>query len=161
MTIAAGSRLPEATLRIPTAEGMKPVTTSEFFAGKKIVLVGVPGAFTPTCHKTHLPGFVKDAEAFKAKGIDGIAVIAVNDHFVMGEWAKASGGEGKITFLADGIAEFTKAAGLDIDLTAIGLGIRCKRFSALIENGTVSQIHFEDGPGKVEQTAAEYLVCRL
>lgn len=161
MTIAVGDRLPQTTFRIMTDTGPQPVTTADIFGGKTIVLVGVPGAFTPTCHKTHLPGFIKEAEAFKAKGVSGIAVVAVNDHFVMGQWAKDSGGEGLATFLADANAEFTRAAGLDVDLTAIGLGVRCKRFSALVEDSVVKQLNFEDGPGKVEKTAADYLVCRL
>lgn len=161
MPIAIGDRLPEVTFRTMTDAGPKPLTTSEVFAGKTIALFGVPGAFTPTCHKTHLPGFLKEAEAFKTKGVAEIAVVAVNDVHVMGLWAKQTGGEGVITFLSDGNADFAKAAGVDVDLSVAGMGIRCKRFSALIEDGVVKQLNFEDGPGKVEATAAGTLICQL
>jgi glutaredoxin/glutathione-dependent peroxiredoxin len=160
MTIASGDRLPDATFRTMTEAGPKPITTAEIFAGKTMVLFGVPGAFTPTCHKTHLPGFLKEAEAFKAKGVDGIAVVAVNDPFVMDAWAEATGGKGTLTFLSDGAAEFAKAAGLDVDLSANGMGIRCKRFSALIENGVVKQMNIEPAPG-VNASSAETLICQL
>lgn len=160
MPIANGDRLPDVTLRVMTEAGPKPVTTSEIFAGKTMVLVGVPGAFTPTCHKTHLPGFLKEAEAFKAKGVDGIAVIAVNDPHVMGLWAKETGGEGVITFLSDGNAEFAKASGLEFDLTAAGMGIRCRRFSMLVEDGVVKSINIETKPG-VDASSAETLICQL
>ena len=161
MPIASGDRLPDVTFRTMTETGPKPVTTAEIFAGKTMVLFGVPGAFTPTCHKTHLPGFLKEAEAFKAKGVAGIAVVSVNDPFVMGMWAKDTGGDGVITFLADGNAEFAKAAGLDVDLSVAGLGTRCRRFSALIEDGVVKKINIEDSPGKAEASSAEALVCTL
>ncbi|HUN11627.1 MAG TPA: peroxiredoxin [Rhabdaerophilum sp.] len=161
MPIASGERLPDVTLRTMTETGPKPITTAEIFSGKTIVLFGVPGAFTPTCHKTHLPGFLKEAEAFKAKGVDGIAVVAVNDPFVMGMWAKETGGEGVITFLADGSADFAKATGLDIDLSAGGLGIRCRRFSMLVEDGVVQKLNIEEAPGKAELSSAETLICQL
>lgn len=160
MSIASGDRLPDATFRVMTETGPKPVTTSEIFAGKTMVLFGVPGAFTPTCHKTHLPGFLKEAEAFKAKGVDGIAVVAVNDPHVMGMWAKETGGEGVLTFLSDGNAEFAKAAGLDVDLAAAGLGVRCRRFSMLVEDGVVKTINIEPAPG-VNASSAETLFCQL
>lgn len=161
MPIAPGDRLPDVTLRTLTETGPKPVTTSEVFSGKTVVLFGVPGAFTPTCHKTHLPGFLKEAAAFKAKGVASIAVIAVNDPFVMGMWAKDTGGEGVITFLSDGNAEFAKATGLDVDLSGAGLGTRCRRFSMLVEDGVVKTINMGDAPGKVEITSAETLLCQL
>ena len=161
MPIASGERLPDVTLRTMTETGPKPITTAEIFSGKTIVLFGVPGAFTPTCHKTHLPGFLKEAEAFKAKGVDGIAVVEVNDPFVMGMWAKETGGEGVITFLADGSADFAKATGLDIDLSAGGLGIRCRRFSMLVEDGVVQKLNIEEAPGKAELSSAETLICQL
>lgn len=160
MPIASGDRLPDVTFRTMTETGPKPVTTAEIFAGKTMVLFGVPGAFTPTCHKTHLPGFLKEAEAFKAKGVAGIAVVAVNDPFVMGMWAKDTGGEGVITFLADGNAEFAKAAGLDVDLAAAGLGVRCRRFSMLVEDGVVKTINIEPAPG-VDVSSAATLICQL
>lgn len=160
MPIASGDRLPDVTFRTMTETGPKPVTTAEIFAGKTMVLFGVPGAFTPTCHKTHLPGFLKEAEAFKAKGVAGIAVVAVNDPFVMGMWAKDTGGEGVITFLADGNAEFAKATGLDVDLAAAGLGVRCRRFSMLVEDGVVKTINIEPAPG-VDVSSAATLICQL
>lgn len=160
MPIASGDRLPDVTFRTMTETGPKPVTTADIFAGKTMVLFGVPGAFTPTCHKTHLPGFLKEAEAFKAKGVAGIAVVAVNDPFVMGMWAKDTGGEGVITFLADGNAEFAKATGLDVDLAAAGLGVRCRRFSMLVEDGVVKTINIEPAPG-VDVSSAATLICQL
>ena len=160
MTIASGDRLPDITFRTMTETGPKPVTTAEIFAGKTMVLFGVPGALTPTCHKTHLPGFLKEAEAFKAKGVAGIAVVSVNDPFVMGMWAKDTGGEGVLTFLADGNAEFAKAAGLDVDLSVAGLGVRCRRFSMLVEDGVVKSINIEPAPG-VDASSAETLICQL
>ncbi len=161
MPIASGERLPDVTLRTMTETGPKPVTTAEVFSGKTIVLFGVPGAFTPTCHKTHLPGFLKEAEAFKAKGVDGIAVVAVNDPFVMAMWAKETGGEGVLTFLADGNADFAKATGLDVDLSVAGLGTRCRRFSMLVEDGVVKKLNIEEAPGKAELSSAETLICQL
>jgi len=110
MTITIGDRLPNATVRLVTADGAKPTTTEEYFKGRRIVLFGLPGAFTPTCHKNHLPGFLAEEAAFKAKGIDAIAMTAVNDHYVLAAWAKATGAEGHIDFLADGAGDFAKAA---------------------------------------------------
>src|ERR1700683_787492 len=120
MTIKVGEKLPQATLRLVTADGPKPVTTQEFFGGKKIVLFGLPGAFTPTCHKNHLPGFLTEEAAFKAKGVEAIAMTSVNDPFVLTAWSKATGSEGHIAFLAAGNAEFAKALGLDFDSAAGG-----------------------------------------
>src|ERR1700676_4309731 len=124
MAIKVGDPLPEAKFRGMTAEGPGWKTTDEVFKGKKVVLFAVPGAFTPTCHKNHMPGFVKNAEAIKAKGVDTIAVTAVNDVFVMDAWKKPSAAEGKIEFLADGSSDFAKALGLTLDASANGLGIR-------------------------------------
>ena len=118
MTIKVGDRLPNATFRLVTDDGARPVTTQEFFAGKKIVLFGLPGAFTPTCHKNHLPGFLAHEAEFKAKGVAAIAMTAVNDHYVLAAWSKATGADGRIAFLADGAADFAKAAGLDFDASA-------------------------------------------
>ena len=118
MTIKIGDKLPNATFRLVTPDGPKPVTTQEYFAGRRIVLFGLPGAFTPTCHKNHLPGFLAEEAAIKAKGIDAIAMTSVNDHHVLAAWAKATGAEGHIDFLADGAADFAKAAGLDYDASA-------------------------------------------
>lgn len=162
MAIKVGDRLPNATFTVITAEGQPtPKTTDEIFKGKKVVLFAVPGAFTPTCHKNHLPGFVRHAEAIKAKGVDTIAVTGVNDVFVMDAWKKASGAEGKIEFLADGSAEFAKALGLTADLVARGLGIRSQRYAMLVEDGVVKKLNVEDAPGKAEISSAEALLQQL
>ena len=161
MTIQIGDKLPAATLRQVTAEGAKLVTTEQFFAGRKIVLFGLPGAFTPTCHKNHLPGFIADEEAFKAKGVDEIAMTSVNDPFVLTAWQKATGAEGKIAFLADGSADFAKALGLEIDLGAGGLGIRYKRYSMLVEDGVVRQLNIEESPGKADLSGAPHLLAQI
>src|ERR1700746_4033462 len=132
MAIKVGDRVPNGTFTVMTAEGPKPKTTEELFKGKKVVLFAVPGAFTPTCHKNHLPGFVKNAAAIKAKGVDAIAVTSVNDVFVMDAWNKSSASEDKIDhFLADGSADFAKALDLTLDASANGLGVRSKRYSML------------------------------
>ena len=160
MTIAKGDRLPDVTIRAVTADGPKPVTTAEIFAGKTVVLCGVPGAFTPTCHKNHLPGFLANVDQFKAKGADVVAVIAVNDPFVMAAWADASGGRDKITFLADGAGDFARATGLEFDLSANGMGKRNKRFGALIVDGVVKELNIEAAPG-VDASSAETLLGQM
>lgn len=161
MPIAAGDRLPDVTFRVMSDEGPKAVSTADVFGGKTIALFGVPGAFTPTCHKVHLPGFLKEAEAFKAKGVAGIAVVAVNDPFVLEAWAETTGGKGVITFLSDGSAEFAKATGLDLDLTARGLGIRNRRFSMLVEDGVVKSINIEETPATADASGAANLLCQI
>ena len=122
MTIKVGERLPNAALRLVTPDGPKPVETKDYFAGKTVVLFGLPGAFTPTCHKNHLPGFIVNEARFKAKGVDKIAMTAVNDHHVLKAWADATGATGHVDFLADGNGDFAKAIALDLDLSAGGLG---------------------------------------
>src|SRR5271157_6640 len=124
MTIAVGESLPNAKFMLVTPDGPKPVETKEFFGGKTVVLFGLPGAFTPTCHKNHLPGFIASEAGFRAKGVDAIAMTSVNDHHVLSAWAEATGARGHIDFLADGSANFAKALGLDLDLSAGGLGLR-------------------------------------
>ena len=160
MPIKVGDRLPNATFRVMTAEGPKPKTTDEIFKGKKIVLFAVPGAFTPTCHKNHLPGFVNNAAAIKGKGVDGIAVTAVNDVFVMDAWKKASGGD-EIDFLSDGNAEFAKALGLDLDASGNGLGTRSKRYSMIVQDGVVKSLNLEEAPGKADLSGADNLMKQL
>src|ERR1700693_1791023 len=154
MAIKVGDRLPEAKFRVMTAEGPGWKTTGEVFKGKKVVLFAVPGAFTPTCHKNHLPGFLANIDAIKAKGVDAIAVTGVNDVFVMDAWAKASGGQGKIEFLADGNGDFAKALGLSVDGSGFGLGTRSKRYSMLVEDGVVKSLNIEDTPGKADVSGA-------
>ena len=158
MAIAIGDRLPEATFRIMEPDGIKTMTTGELFGGKKVVLFAVPGAFTPTCHLKHLPGFIESADEFKKEGIDTVACVAVNDPFVLGAWAEASGSKGKVLFLSDGNAEFTKKIGMDFDGSGVGLGTRSKRYAALVEDGVVKALNVEDSPGvAVESTAAKIL----
>ena len=145
MTIKPGDHLPDTTFRIMTADGPKPVTTAEVFKGKKVVLFAVPGAFTPTCDRNHLPGFISHAEAIKAKGVDTIAVTSVNDVFVMNAWAKSSGGAGVIEFLADGSGDFAKAVGLTLDASAGGMGHRSLRYSMVVEDGVVRSVAIKTG----------------
>ena len=160
--IKVGDKIPSATFRIVTADGVKPITTDEIFKGKRVVLVGVPGAFTPTCHKNHLPGFVRQAEAIRAKKVDTIAVTAVNDHWVMHNWAEASGGKDKeMIFLADNNAEFAKAVGLGFDATGGLGGTRSKRYAMLLEDGVVKTLNIESETGKAEVSGAENLIKAL
>ncbi len=157
MTIKVGDTIPSMKLMTPTADGPKEISTDEVFKGKKVVLFAVPGAFTPTCHKNHLPGFVKNAATLKGKGIDTIAVTGVNDVFVMDAWKKASGGEA-IEFLADGSANWAKALGLTADLTERGLGVRSQRYAMVVEDGVVKTLNVEDSPGKADISGAENLL---
>lgn len=161
MTIATGQRLPDATFKSNSPDGPKEMTTAEIFAGRKVVLFGVPGAFTPTCNKNHLPGYIENRDAILSRGVDEIAVVAVNDVFVMSAWAQASGGDGKLLFLADGSGDFAKAAGLDIDLGKAGLGLRMKRFSAIIDDGVVTALNIEDAPGSVVTSGAATILEQL
>ena len=160
MTIKVGDRLPTTTFTVMTADGPKPQTTDEIFKGKKVVLFAVPGAFTPTCHRNHLPGFVKNADAIKAKGVDTIAVTGVNDVFVMDAWKKASGGDA-IEFLADGSGNWAKAMGLTTDLSERGLGIRSQRYAMLVQDGVIKALNVEDAPGKAEISGADNILKAL
>lgn len=160
MTIKVGEKLPNATFRVMTGEGPKPKTTDEVFKGKKVVLFAVPGAFTPTCSKNHLPGFVTNADAIKAKGIDAIAVTSVNDAFVHDAWKKSANADA-IEFLADGSADFAKAVGLELDASAMGLGIRSKRYCMVVDDGVVKSLAVEDSPGKADASGADALLKSL
>ena len=161
MPIKAGDKLPNATFRVMTAEGPKPKTTEELFKGRKVALFGVPGALTPTCNNLHLPSFLNNAAAFKQKGIDAIAVTAVNDVFVMNQWQKATGAEGKIDFLADGNGEFAKAIDMAFDGSGAGLGTRSKRYSMLVEDGVVKKVNIEDAPGKCDISGGQALLSQI
>ncbi len=161
MPIKVGDRLPEAKFRVMGPDGPAARTTDEVFKGKKVVLFAVPGAFTPTCSNNHLPGFLKNADAIKAKGVDTIAVTGVNDVFVFDAWKKATGAGGKIENLADGNGEFAKALDLVLDGSAAGLGIRSKRYAMLVEDGVVTKLNIEDAPGKVENSGAENLLKQM
>ncbi len=161
MPIEVGDRLPEATFKVKTGNGIEDVTTSELCAGRRVVIFAVPGAFTPTCHLEHLPGFLANLEALEAKGVDEVVCVAVNDPFVMEAWGEAAGVAGRIRLLADGNATFTRAIGMDFDGSAIGLGTRSKRYAMLVEDGVVKQLNVEDNPGEVNISAAEKILEAL
>lgn len=160
MPIEEGQKIPEATLKTMADGGMQDVSTSELFAGKKAVLFAVPGAFTPTCSKQHLPGFVEKADALRKKGVDLVACVSVNDAFVMDAWGRSAGAEGKVTMLADGNGDFAKAMGLDFDGSGIGFGIRSQRYAAIIEDGVVKKL-FVEKPMKFEVSSAEAVLDAL
>jgi peroxiredoxin len=161
MSIAKGDNLPQATFRIMTPDGIKTLTTKDIFVGKKVVLFAVPGAFTPTCHLKHLPGFIESAGKFKKAGVDTVACVAVNDPFVMGVWEEQSGGKGKVLFLSDGNAEFTKMIGMDFDGSGIGLGTRSKRYAMFVDDGVVEVLDVEESPGVCEVTGASHLLEQI
>ena len=160
MSIQPGDRLPKATLIKATPEGPQPVDSEDYFRGRRVALFSVPGAFTPTCSARHLPGFVDRADEIKAKGIDEIACVAVNDAFVLQAWSEQSGAEGKVTMLADGNGEFARAIGLTFDATKFGLGERGQRWSAIVDDGVVEQLNVEE-PGAFNVSSADYLIERL
>jgi glutaredoxin/glutathione-dependent peroxiredoxin len=159
MTIAVGQPLPAATLVTMGADGPERVDAATWFAGRTVALFAVPGAFTPTCSARHLPSFVEQAAALKARGVDEIACTAVNDAFVLAAWAKANGAEG-VTMLADGNAEFARALGLDADSSRFGMGVRSRRYAMLVEDGVVRQLHVEE-PGEYRVSSAEHLLASL
>jgi len=161
MAIKVGDRLPEATFTVMGGEGPGPKTTEEVFGGKKVVLFAVPGAFTPTCSKQHLPGFVENADKIKAKGIDAIACTSVNDTFVLDAWSKQSGAEGKVMMLADGSADFAKKLGLELDLSGRGLGMRSQRYAMIVEDGVVTALNVEDAPGTADKSGAAAISALL
>ena len=156
MTISVGDRLPDVPLAIATPDGPQPTTSAEFFAGKRVALFAVPGAFTPTCSARHLPSYVDKAGDLKAKGVDEIACISVNDAFVMGAWNKADGSD-DITMLADGNGAFTDAVGLTLDGSKFGMGKRSQRYSMVVDNGVVKSVNVEQ-PGAFEVSSAEYML---
>ena len=161
MTIKVGDRLPEAKFRVMGPEGPAWKTTDEVFKGKKVALFAVPGAFTGTCHKMHVPSILASADGLKSKGVDTIALTAVNDIFVMDAWQKATGSEGKIDFLADGNADFAKAIELSFDGSGGGLGLRSRRYSMLVDDGVVKQLNIEEAPGKVDVSGGDALLKQL
>jgi peroxiredoxin len=160
MTIKVGDRLPEAKFRVMTSDGPAWKTTDEVFKGKKVALFAVPGAFTNTCHKMHVPSITQNADAMKAKGVSTIAVTSVNDIFVMDAWKKATAAD-KVDFLADGNGEFAKAIDLSFDGSGNGLGLRSKRYSMLVEDGVVKRLNVEESPGKVEVSGGDALLKQL
>ena len=160
MALSVGDTIPNVTLTQPTVEGLQPVQSGEVLGQGKVVVFAVPGAFTPTCSDHHLPGFVMQADEILAKGVDRIACIAVNDAFVMGAWGNAQGTGDKILMLADGNGEFTAAAGLELDLKGLGLGVRSQRYAAILSDGVVEQLFVETGRG-VEVSSADAVLKAL
>jgi glutaredoxin/glutathione-dependent peroxiredoxin len=161
MTIQVGDKLPEAKFRVMTAEGPQVKTTDDIFKGKKVALFAVPGAYTGTCHKMHLPSIFLNAYAIKDKGVNTIAIVSVNDAFVMNAWKRDTDQRDEATFLADGNAEFTKAIGMELDASGNGLGIRSHRYSMLVDDGVVKKLNREAAPGKVEVSGGETLLGQL
>lgn len=159
MTISKGDKLPDVTLVKATQDGPEKVQSGEFFAGRKVALFSVPGAFTPTCSAKHLPGFVEKADELKSKGVDEIACTAVNDAFVMGAWNNSSG-SGDITMLADGNGDFAEALGLTMDGSGFGLGKRGQRFSMVVDDGVITQLNVEK-PGDFSVSSAEHMLGQL
>ncbi len=160
MTISVGDKIPTVDVHVMTGDGPGAISTDEIFSGKKVAIFGLPGAFTPTCSAKHLPGFVQNADALKAKGIDTIVCLAVNDAFVMGAWGKDQNVGDHVMMVADGSANFTKAAGLELDLTDRGLGLRCQRFSMVVDDGEVKSLHIDEAGG-FEETSAEVMLGEL
>ena len=159
MTISKGDKLPDVGLVKATAGGPDKLQSADFFAGRKVALFAVPGAFTPTCSAKHLPGYVEKAAEMKAKGVDEIACVSVNDAFVMGAWGKAAGSD-DVTMLADGNGDFAKALGLDADFTGFGMGGRSQRYSMIVDDGVVTELNVE-GPGEFKVSSAEHLLGQL
>ena len=159
MTIQTGDRLPDMPLTIATVDGPKPTTTGEFFAGKRVALFAVPGAFTPTCSARHLPSYVEKAGELKSQGIDEIACISVNDPFVMAAWGERDGSQ-DITMLSDGNGDFAEATGLGMDASKFGMGKRSQRYSMIVNDGVVEQLNVE-APGDYRASSAEYMLDQL
>jgi len=160
MTIKVGDRIPSQKLMTPTADGPKEISTDDIFKGKKVVMFAVPGAFTPTCSAKHVPGFVQNADALRAKGVETIVCLAVNDVFVLGAWAKDQDAGDKVLMLADGSGIFTKALGLELDLVARGLGVRSQRFALVADDGIVTHLAVEP-PGGFDVSRAESVLAVL
>lgn len=161
MAIKVGDRLPAVNLKQLTSDGIQDVAISALTSGKKVVLFAVPGAFTPTCSEQHLPGFLENAEAFRAKGVDSIICVAVNDPFVLNAWDKANNVGGRVQILSDGNAEFTKALGLELDGSGFGLGLRSQRYAMVVEDGVVRALNVEEVPTQAETSSARALLEAL
>ena len=160
MTIKVGDKLPAATFSAGTPEGPRPMSTDDMFAGKKVALFAVPGAFTPTCSAKHLPGFKEHVADFKAKGVDTIACVSVNDPFVMKAWGESQSVGDDILMLGDGNGDFTKAIGLEMDGSKFGMGVRSQRYSMIVEDGVVKELNVE-APGEFKVSAADYMLAQL
>lgn len=161
MTIKVGDRLPEVAFTVMGPDGPATKSSTEFFKGRKVALFAVPGAYTPTCHKQHMPGFVDRFGELKSKGIDAVACTAVNDVFVLSSWAKELGAEGRIEMLADGNGEFAKKIGLDIDLTKFGLAVRSKRYAMLVDDGVVKVLNVDEAPPVHDKSSAATLCSMI
>ena len=161
MAISVGDKVPSVTFRKLTADGLSEVPSSDYFAGKKTAIFAVPGAFTPTCHLNHLPGFVEQADAIKAKGVDTVACVSVNDIFVLNVWAENTGAGDAIKFLADGNAEFAKATGLELDASGFGMGTRLQRFAMIVNDGAVEVLNVEPQAGDADVSSASELLNAL
>jgi glutaredoxin/glutathione-dependent peroxiredoxin len=158
MTIAVGDRAPEGKFKVIMADGPAEMSAADLFASGTVVLVGVPGAFTPTCNDNHLPGYLENADVLKERGVKAVYILSANDHHVMRAWEKSLGSQGKVAMIADWNAAYAKALGLDIDLSAGGLGHRAKRFSILFRDGKAAVVNVEDNPGKVSNTSAAAMI---
>ena len=154
MTLSRGDRIPEADLFLPGKSGPEKIASRDLFSDRKVVLVGMPGAFTPTCHRNHLPGFIENSDAIRAKGVDAIIVLTTNDTHVLKAWAEATGGKDHVQFISDGNAEFVQKAGLFNDSSAFGMGIRAKRFALIAEDGVVTALFLDEQPGQVITSSA-------
>lgn len=160
MTLSVGDRLPEASFMTMTADGPTKLTTDDVFKGKTVALFAVPGAFTPTCSAKHLPGFIEKADEIKARGVDTIACLSVNDVFVMDAWAKSQNAGDAVLMLADGNGDFAKATGLEMDGTGFGMGTRAQRFSMIVKDGVVSELNVE-APGEFKVSSADHILGQL
>ena len=160
MPLHAGDRLPHATFRTLTPEGVKTLTTADVFAGRKVVLFAVPAAFSPTCSQVHLPGYVAHHDAIKAGGVDEIACVSANDVWVLDAWAREHGAVGKVSMLSDGNLEFTRAAGMELDATVVGEGFRSQRYAAIVDDGVVTEIKVDEKPWLAEASSAAS-ICHL
>ena len=160
MTIKAGDRMPAGTFKVASPDGVGELTTDALFKGRNVLLFAVPGAFTPTCDARHLPGYVESSDAFRSRGIDELACMAVNDVFVMKAWGKSAGAEGKVRMLADGNGDYARALGLELDARGFGMGLRSKRFAILVRDGIATEVRVEQG-GEFKVSAADYVLARL
>ena len=160
MAVKAGDKVPQATFTTMGPEGPKPVSTDELFAGRTVALFAVPGAFTPTCSQRHLPGFKEKASELKAKGVDAIACVSVNDVFVMDAWGKDQQVDGQVTMLADGNGDFTKKMGLELDGSRFGMGPRSQRYSMIVKDGVIQELNVEQG-GEFKVSSADYMLNQL
>ena len=161
MAIQVGDKVPQGMFKQKTDAGVGDVSTGDLFDGRRVVLVAVPGAFTPTCSTKHLPGYVTSVEAFRAKGVDSVACLSVNDAFVMEAWAKDQATDGKVNMLADIDGAYTKALGMEVDLSAAGLGMRSKRYAMVVDNGTVTHLAVEESPGVLDVSSAPSVLAAL